>query len=414
MSNPVVTGIGVVAPTGIGAEAHWQAVLAGKSGIGAISRFDPAAYPVRLAGEIPGFVAAEQVPGRLIPQTDRWTQTSIAATNEALADAQVDPAELPEYEMGVLTAASSSGAEFGQREMTELFTKGPSWVGTYQAIAWFFAATTGQLAIRHGMRGPCAVYCAEQAGGLDALGRARRLLGVEARLIVAGGTDAPLCPYALVAQLSNGKLSTVDDPDRAYLPFADRAPHATGYLPGEGGAILILETRDAAKQRGAPDHGTVIGYAAGMDPPPGSPRPPALRRTIERALADADVRPSYVDVVFADGSGVPAEDAAEAAAISAVFGPRGVPVTVPKTLTGRLYAGGGALDVATALLALRDQVIPPGLRVERLAPGCDLDLVSGAPREARLRTALVLARGHGGFTTALVLRAADSATKGRS
>jgi len=140
-----------------------------------------------------------------------------------------------------------------------------------------------------------------------------------------------------------------------------------------------------------------------MDPPPGSERPPVLRRTIERALADAGMRPSEVDVVFADGAGVPALDRAEAAAITAVFGPGRVPVTVPKTLTGRLYAGGASLDVATALLALRDGVIPHGGLVGRLAPGCDLDLVTGEPRRAPVRTALVLARGHGGFTAALVL-----------
>src|SRR5207248_3742437 len=400
---PVVTGIGVVAPTGIGTDAHWQAVLSGKSGISRISRFDPSPYPVRIAGEVPGWEVTEHVPGRLVPQTDFWTQTSIAATTEALADAGVDPRERPEYSMGVLTAASSSGAEFGQHEMGRLFTQGPDWVSTYQAVAWFFAATTGQLAIKHGMRGPSGVICCEQAGGLDTMGHAKRLLGMDdgTRLIVAGGTDAPLCPYALVAQITNGKLSTVDDAASAYLPFS---AEASGYVVGEGGAILIVESRESAEERGVDSYGHVAGYAAGMDPPPGSERPPALKRTIELALADAKIRPSDVDVVFADGAGVPELDLAEADAINAVFGPGGVPVTVPKTLTGRLYAGGASLDVATALLALRDGVIPHCGGFERLAPGCDIDLVRGQPRQGPLTTALVLARGHGGFTAALVLR----------
>jgi len=402
-ADPVITGIGVVAPTGIGSDAHWQAVLSGKSGVGLISRFDPAPYPVRLAGQVPGFDVAEQVPARLVPQTDFWTQTSLAATRDALADAGVDPAQLPEFSMGVLTAASSSGAEFGQHEMGRLFTKGPAWVGTYQAIAWFFAATTGQLAIRHGMRGPAGVICNEQAGGLDTLGHAKRLIaaGDGTRLMVTGGTDAPLCPYALVAQITNGKMSTGDDPATAFAPFS---AEASGYVAGEGGAILILESRDSAAERGLAGYGAVAGYAAGFDPPPGSPRPPALRRTIDVALADAGLQPCDVDVVFADGAGVPQLDLAEAEAITAVFGARQVPVSVPKTLTGRLYAGGAALDVATALLALRHGVIPHcGAHVE-LAPGCEIDLVSGQPREAPLRTALVLSRGHGGFTSALVLR----------
>ncbi|WP_116102181.1 ketosynthase chain-length factor [Amycolatopsis thermalba] len=400
-ATPVVTGIGVVAPTGIGVEPHWQAVLAGKSGISRISRFDASGYPVRVAGQVPGFVAAERLPGRLIPQTDHWTHLGLAAVEAALADAAVNPADLPEYEMAVVTASSSGGTEFGQHEMERLYQKGPSWVGAYQSIAWFYAATTGQVSIRHGMRGPCGVFCGEQAGGLDALDQARRLVRRGSRLVVTGGTDASLCPYGLVAQLAAGRLSTVDDVARAYLPFD---VDASGYLPGEGGAMLIVESAAAAEERGADGYATLAGYAAGFDPPPGSSRPPALRRTIERALADAGATPADVDVVFADAAGTPADDLAEAAAISAVFGPRAVPVTAPKTLTGRLYAGGAALDVATALLSLRDGIVPPTFGPARLAPGCDIDLVLGQPRDTRPRTALVLARGHGGFTAAVVLR----------
>lgn len=393
----MVTGIGVVAPTGIGVEAHWQAVLAGESGISRISRFDPSGYPVRFAGQVPGFDAGERVPNRLIPQTDHWTHLGLAAAEAALADAGVDPADLPEYEMAVVTASSSGGTEFGQHEMERLYRKGPSWVGAYQSIAWFYAATTGQVSIRHGMRGPCGVFCCEQAGGLDALGQARRLTRQDARLVVSGGTDASLCPYGLVAQLSNGRLSTVEDKERAYLPFD---VDASGYLPGEGGAMLVVENAAAAGGRG---YGRIVGYAAGFDPPPGSARPPALRATLARALADARTAPSDVDVVFADAAGVRADDLAEADAISGVFGPGAVPVTTPKTLTGRLYGGGAALDVATALLALRDGVVPPTAGPIRPAPDCSLDLVLAQPRDGALRTAVVLARGHQGFNAALVL-----------
>jgi minimal PKS chain-length factor (CLF/KS beta) len=404
VSGPVVSGIGVVAPTGIGVEAHWAAVLAGKSGIDVITRFDPSGYPVRLAGEVPGYDAVERVPSRLIPQTDRWTHMALGACEAALADASVDPQSLPEFEMAVVTAASSGGTEFGQHEMERLYQNGPSWVGPYQSIAWFYAATTGQLSIRNGMRGPCGVLCTEQAGGLDALGQARRLLRTGSRLVVGGGTDAPLCPYGLTAQLSNGNLSTVEDPRRAYVPFD---VHASGHLPGEGGAILILESPQGAESRGGGrGYGTIEGYAAGFDPPEGSARPPALAGTIRRALADAGITPSDVDVVFADASGVPAADAAEAGAIAGIFGPKGVPVTAPKTLTGRLYGGGASLDVATALLAMRDGLIPHTVGPTWPSPDYHIDLVLGEPRTARLRTALVLARGYGGFNAALVVRAA--------
>lgn len=398
---PVVTGIGVVAPTGIGTETHWQAVLAGKSGIGRITRFDADPYPVRMAGQVPGFVAKEMVPSRLIPQTDHWTHMGLAAAEAALADAAVVPEDLPEYEMAVVTSSSSGGTEFGQHEMERLYRHGPAWVGAYQSIAWFYAATTGQVSIRYGMRGPCGVLCCEQAGGLDALGMARRLIRNGSRVVVAGGTDASLCPYGLVAQMANGRLSTVDDPARAYLPFD---VDASGYVPGEGGAMLIVESPVSAARRGRPGYATIAGYAAGFDPPPGSGRPPALRATIERALADAGLRASDVDVVFADAAGVPEDDDAEARALRSVFGARAVPVTAPKTLTGRLYGGGAALDVATAALALHYGVVPPMTGTTKPAPEYGLDLVLRRPRETRPRTALVLARGYGGFTAALVLR----------
>ncbi|WP_127359041.1 ketosynthase chain-length factor [Actinacidiphila soli] len=399
----VVTGLGVIAPTGIGARRHWESVLSGKSGLGRITRFDPSSYPVKVAGEVPGFDARDHVPSRLIMQTDRYTHVALAAAEAALADAGADPAQLPEYEMAVVTASSSGGTEFGQHEMENLYQRGPAWVGAYQSIAWFYAATTGQVSIRHGMRGPCGVICAEQAGGLDALGQSRRLLDTGSRLVLSGGTDASLCPYGLTAQLSTGALSTEDDPTRAYLPFDEAA---RGYVPGEGGAILVVETEEGARERGASHYGRILGYAAGFDPPAGSGRPPVLAAVIRRALADAGITVGAVDVVFADAVGVADLDRAEAAAINEVFGAGRVPVTAPKTLTGRLYAGGAALDVATALLSLTAGAIPHTAGTGG-AGHLGLDLVVERPRHTPLRTAVVLARGHGGFTSALVLGAGD-------
>ncbi|MFD3953666.1 ketosynthase chain-length factor [Streptomyces albidoflavus] len=401
MTGPVITGVGVVAPNGLDREAWWQATLDEKSGLGRISRFDPSPYPAQVAGEATGFVPADHAPRRLVSETDAMTQYAFAATNEALADAGVDPAALNDLDMAVITANSSGGVEFGQRELEKLYAEGPQAVGAYMSIAWFYAATTGQLSIRHGMRGPCGVLCSEQAGGLDVLAQARRVLAKGTRLVVSGGTDASLSPYGLVCQLANGRLSEESRPERAYLPFD---PRARGYVPGEGGAILTVESLDDARARGAGRiYGQVAGYAATFDPRPGSGRPPGLRRAAELALADAGTGPEGVDVVFADGAGLPEPDRQEAEALTGLFGRGGVPVSVPKTMTGRLYAGGAPLDVAAAVLALRDQVVPPSVNV-RPDPVHGLDLVTDRPREARLRTALVLARGYGGFNAAVVLR----------
>lgn len=398
----VFTGIGVTAPNGVGTEDWWAATLAGKSGIDEIGSFDARTYPSRLAGEVKDFDAAEHLPARLVVETSRMSHFALVATAMALDDAAVDPARTPEYTMGVVTANASGGAEFGQRELQKLWRGGPRDVSPYMSIAWFYAATTGQISIRYGMRGPCGVAVTEQAGGLDALGQARRVVRSGAALVVTGGTDSSLSPAGFVSQLPTGLLTTVTDPLRAYQPFGTEA---SGYVPGEGGAILVLEDAAAARRRGAGrPYGELAGYAAAFDPRPGSGRPPALARCLRTALDDARLRPEDVDVVFADGHGTPGHDREEARALAEVFGPHGVPVTVPKTMTGRLYAGGGALDAAAALLALRDQVVPPTVHVTRPDPGHGLDLVLGQPREIPLRTAVVVARGHGGFTAVTVLR----------
>ena len=401
--NPVITGLGVLAPNGADNEAFWAATLDGKSGIDRISRFDPTGYPVTLSGELTGFDPAEHVPSRLLVETSMMSHLALAAARMAVEDAALNLAELPEYEIGVVTANATGGVEFGQRELQSLWSGGPNDVSAYMSIAWFFAATTGQLSIRHKLRGHCGVVVSEQAGGLDALGHARRLLRDGHRAVLAGGTESAMSPAGMVAQMPGERLSRRADPAQAYLPFS---ADATGFVAGEGGAILVLEDPVSAAERGAPHrYGEIAGYAATFDPRPGSGRPATLRQAAERALADADMAPSEVDVVFADASGIPEQDRLEAEAITAVFGPYGVPVTAPKTMTGRIYAGAGALDVASAVLAIRDGVIPPTINVTEPHPAYRIDLVRDRARPAPVRNALVLGRGHGGFNAALVVRA---------
>ncbi|WP_431780720.1 ketosynthase chain-length factor [Streptomyces chumphonensis] len=401
-AQAVVTGIGVAAPNGLGTRAWWRATLAGESGIGPLTRFDGERYPATLAGEVPGFDPAAHVPSRLLPQTDHMTRLAFAAAQEALDDAGVDAAALPEYGAGVVTAASAGGFAFGQRELEALWSRGGAHVSAYQSFAWFYAVNTGQISIRHGLRGPSGVLVTEQTGGLDALAQARRQLRKGIGVLVTGGVDSSLCPWGWAAHLADGRLSTRRDPATAYLPFS---ADANGHVVGEGGALLVLEDAAAARERGAEVYGRVSGCAATFDPAPGTGGAPRLRDAAALALADAGLTPGDVDVVFADAAGLRADDVAEARSLAELFGPRGVPVTAPKTMTGRLAAGGGALDVAAALLALRDQVVPPTVHVAAPAEDCPVDLVTTA-RPLPLRTALVLARGRGGFNAATVLRAA--------
>jgi 3-oxoacyl-(acyl-carrier-protein) synthase len=403
----VITGLGVVAPNGIGTENWWQATKAGKSGIGRITHFDPSQYPTQLGGEVDGFNAADYLEQRMIVQTDRWTHMALAAAQLALEDAEFDPEGKDPYRMSVITASATGGNEFGQNEIQNLWGKGPIFVGAYQSIAWFYAATTGQIAIKYGMKGPCGVVVQEGAGGLESLWHSRRNIIRGVDFVVSGGTEAPLGPYALTCQLTNGRLSSELDPEAAYRPFDARA---NGYVPGEGGAIITVEEAGSAERRGAPKvYGEVAGYGAtndAFDAKQPTPDGQQLARAMRLALERAGVGPDDVDAVFADAAGMPAADRAEAQAIKDVFGGRDVPVTAPKTMVGRLYAGGGALDVAAALLGMRDGVLPPTINLDQPADGCELSFVTGTARETKLDTVLVNARGYGGFNSALVLRRA--------
>jgi len=402
----LITGVGVVAPNGVGTEAWWEAIKAGKTGIARIKRFDPSLYATQLAGEVDDFNVNDWIERRLQVQTDRWTHMALAATQMAFLDAAFDPAQFDEFSTSAITASSSGGNEFGQKEIQALWGKGPKFVGAYQSIAWFYAATTGQISIRHGLKGPCGVVIAEAAGGLEALQHSRRTIRRGVDTVVSGGLEAPIGPYALTCQLDSRYLSEAAEPDAAYRPF-DRS--ANGYVPGEGGAILLVESSERVGQRAAPRaYAELAGYGATHDAYHwGRPAPDAKQyaRAISLALADAGVTAQQLDAVFADGFGVPEFDAIEVAAIKAALGSRAgsVPVTAPKSMVGRLYAGGASLDVAAAALAMRDGVIPPTINLDAPADGFDLDFVTSA-RDAQLATVLVVARGYGGFNGALVLR----------
>ncbi|MDT5024117.1 MAG: minimal chain-length factor beta [Micromonosporaceae bacterium] len=393
----VVTGIGVVAPTGIGHAEHWTSTVAGECRIGPITAFDATGYGSGLAGEVPRFEATEHIDGRLIVQTDRWTWFGLAATELALRDAGLDSVSAEPYQMSAVTASASGGNALGQREISALWATGPSAVTVHQSIGWFYSASTGLISIRHQAKGPCSVVITDGAGGLDSVAVARRLIGRGQAAAIVGGTEAPVSPYALACQLSSGRLSTGRDPALAYRPFhAD----AAGYVIGEGGAMLVMEDLTTALERGAGQvYAEVRGHAATFDSTlDGS----GLARAMTLALNRAGCSPERVDLILADGAGDPAGDAAEAAAIRSVFGPRAhtVPVSVPKSMTGRLHSGAAALDVATGALAIRHNRLPPTVNVP--ANPYELNLVTQS-RPADVACVLVLARGHGGFHSALVL-----------
>ncbi|MEV7908254.1 beta-ketoacyl synthase N-terminal-like domain-containing protein, partial [Streptomyces anulatus] len=257
----VITGIGVVAPTGIGVGEHWKTSLAGQCRISPFTRY-PDTSPIRLAGQVEGFDAAEHISNKFLVQTDRWSWFALAAADLALTDSELDLAAMDPYSVSVVTASASGGNEFGQREIEALWSRHPSAVSAYQSIAWFYAASTGQISIRHGLKGSCGVIVADAAGGLDVVAQARKNIERGGTAVVVGGTEAPLTPYALVCQNDLGRFSTTTDPALGYRPFD---PAAGGYVPGEGGAVLVVEEISAARARSASVYAEVLGHAATHD-----------------------------------------------------------------------------------------------------------------------------------------------------
>ncbi|MEU8527393.1 MULTISPECIES: ketosynthase chain-length factor [Streptomyces] len=399
----VVTGIGVIAPNGLSAEAYWKSVGEGLGVLDRITREGCEHLPLKVAGEVRAFDAAALIDERFLVQTDRFTHFAMAAAALALDDAGLgrDGPEDP-FSIGVATAAGSGGGEFGQRELQKLWGQGSKFVGPYQSIAWFYAASTGQISIRSGFKGPCGVVASDEAGGLDVIAHAARAVQRGTGTMVVGAAEAPLAPYSMVCQLGYPELSTVEDPDRAYRPFTAAA---CGFVPSEGGAMLVVEDEDRARERGAAVRATVAGHGATFT---GASRWEASReglaRAIRVALDEADCAPEEIDVVFADALGVPEADRAEALAIADALGPHAarVPVTAPKTGTGRAYCGAPVLDTAAAVLAMEHDQVPPTPNVFDICH--DLDLVMSRARPAELRTALVLSRGLMGSNAALVVR----------
>ncbi|MEU6660203.1 beta-ketoacyl synthase N-terminal-like domain-containing protein [Streptomyces sp. NPDC046821] len=403
-----VTGLGVIAPNGQHADAYWKSVREGLFVLDRITREGCENMPLRVGGEVRAFDAADHIDEPFLVQTDRFSHFAMAAAALALEDAGLSRGELEEpYSVGVVTAAGSGGGEFGQRELQKLWGQGSKFVGPYQSIAWFYAASTGQISIWSGFKGPCGVVASDEAGGLDAIAHAARAVRRGTGAMVVGAAEAPLAPYSMVCQLGYPELSTADDPERAYLPFTKAA---RGFSPAEGGAVLVVEEENRAREREVPVRALVAGHAATFT---GASRwdesREGLARAIRGALDEAGCAPEEIDVVFADAMGVPDADRAEAEALVDALGAHGtrVPVTAPKTGMGRAYCAAPVLDVAAAVFAMEHGQIPPTPHVFDICH--DLDLVMSRARPAELRTALVLSRGLMGSNAALVLRRGDSA-----
>lgn len=393
MADVAVTGVGLAVPGAGSPEVLWESLTSGTSSIGAISAFDASPYTSDQAGMLDAAVeeqTIDTIPPRLRKRMDRFCQLAMSSASAAMVDAGLDVERSPE-DIGIVLSNMFGGWDITEPSVRGLLGQGYNAVSPYIASAWFPTAPQGQISIARGLKGFAKTVVADTAGGALALGYgARAISASRARVVLAGGAEAPVTPYTYTFCETSGRLSPT-----TYRPF-DR--HADGFQVGEGAAVLTLEDADSAAERGAEVYALVRGFAVGHcleREAFASAGTHVLARTIDSALEQAGV--DRVDCVIADGQGKPQADGNELEVIRTRLG--AVPVTSTKAATGHLLGAAGAVDALTAVLMLRHQIIPA-------TTGCNhpvSTLIVTEPTQRSLRTVLLIARGADGTCVVTVL-----------
>jgi 3-oxoacyl-[acyl-carrier-protein] synthase II len=410
MTRVAVTGIGVVSPLGVGVHATWDAMVAGRSGIGLVAAFDTSEYPVRFGGEVPGFDPTASLDAKEARRMSRFQQFAVVAADEAMKDAGLTRMEGEDSERaGVIVGSGIGGLGLMEEQTRVLIERGPSRISPTLVPGMIVDLAAGHISIRYNLRGVNFAVVSACATGNHAIGEAFEVIRRgSADIIVAGGFDAGITPLGLAGFCAARALSTRnDDPAGASRPFdAGR----DGFVMGEGGGALILEEWEHAVARGAHIHAEILGYGATADAhhiTAPAPDGNGARRAMIAALAQAGLKPADVGYVNAHGTSTQLGDAAETGAIKQVFGDDVPPVSSTKSMTGHLLGGAAALEAVACICALETGVLPPTINYTDPDPACDLDYV---PNEARMtdpKVAVSNSFGFGGHNATIVLGRAD-------
>ena len=405
----VITGLGVVTPLGIGVDNTWQALLAGKSGIGPITRFDASGYACRIAGEVKDFDPADHLEKKEIKKMDTFIQYAVAASQEAVDDAGLTVTPETAERVGVYIGAGIGGLPGIEQYHKVLQDKGPGRVSPFFIPMVIVNLASGQVAIRFGAKGPNSCAVTACATGNHCIGDAYRIIQRgEADVMLAGGTESTICPLAIAGFAAAKALSRRnDDPERASRPF-DR--DRDGFVIGEGAGVLVLEALDHAQRRGVRMYGELAGYAMTSDAfhitaPPDDGA--GAVDCMEKAIRDAGVPKATIGYVNAHATSTFA-DKVETQAIKTVFGDHAakLPVSSTKSMLGHLLGAAGGVEAVFTTLALYHGVLPPTMNLENADPECDLDYIPGQARQVPIEAALSNAFGFGGVNACLVVKSA--------
>jgi 3-oxoacyl-[acyl-carrier-protein] synthase II len=404
----VITGIGVVAPSGIGTEALWNLLVSGRSAARLIENFDVARYPVRIAAQVPNFQPRDFMRPALVRSLGRFCHLAIAASRLAVEGARPQKGLLQLKRTGFFLGTAAGAIEIGEEGVVALERYGASAVKTILPLAVSPHSAAAQCAGDLGIRGPVSTVCSDCPAGLDAVAAAFRQIRTGALdIAIAGGADAPVTPLLLAGFGRSGVLARANDtPETACRPFDRRR---SGFLLAEGAAMLVLEELESARSRGAHIFGELLGVgsALGSVTYTGSddehPNGDGYLEAAVGALQNAGLQASDIEYVNAHAPGMPSSDVQEARSLRALLGSRRVPITSSKGALGQALAASGVLQLVSTLLTFEYELLPPTTNCDDLDPKCDLDVVRGAPRRGRPRRALVTSHGVGGGTTSVLV-----------
>ncbi len=403
-----VTGLGVITSLGVEVDAFWAGLLAGRSGIARVTEFDAAGYPCQIGAEVLGFDPTKHMDPKEVRRNDRYTHFGFAAAKKAVADAGLDLAREDGDRVGVIIGSGIGGMHTYEQQLKVLWERGPRKVSPFTIPSLISNMCSGLVAIEFGARGPNYGVVSACASSAHAIGEAfNAMQRGEADVMIAGGSEAAITPFSYASFCSMKAMSTRnDEPHRASRPF-DR--NRDGFVMGEGAGILVLETLDRARARGARIYCELAGYGATCDAfhiTQPDPEGRGLSLAMRRALARAELEPTAIDYINAHGTSTPYNDKFETLAIKKVFGDhaRRLMVSSTKSMTGHLLGAAGGIEAVICAKVIQTGEVPPTINYEEPDPDCDLDYVPNVKRTASVRAVLTNNLGFGGQNAAMIFR----------
>lgn len=402
----VVTGLGIISPVGNDVPAAWSNVLAGKSGIRRITRYDASAYRSQIAGEVRDFEVTDYVPAKEVRRMDTFIHYGVAASVQALRDSGLEITDANRERIGCMVGSGIGGLPLIENNYEEVMTRGPRRISPFLIPGAIINMIAGNVSIMFGLKGPNFAIVSACTTGLHSIGMAGRLIGSgDADVMLAGGAESTVCPLGVGGFAAMQALSTRnDDPEGASRPFdKDR----DGFVLGEGGGVLVLEEYEHARARGARIYCELVGFGMTADAyHMTSPDVDGPRRSMAAALRSAGIRGDEIQYLNAHGTSTPPGDINETNAIKLAFGDaaRNLVVNSTKSMTGHLLGGAGGIESVFTALAVHHQVSPPTINLQNPDPECDLDYCANEARPMKIEYAMKNSFGFGGTNGTLIFK----------